>query len=127
MKNAEKNEPSLTSVNQAVLEISHSKVKNLHHGNCKKVEVQYGFCACAVVASTDSVLPSTVAHWGAVVKGPLCRSVLGESGRIRAPHWSPSRHRIDNREPQSPLRVNRVGTVHCPVEVPLHFASPRAT
>ena len=43
----------------------------------KKVEVQYGFCACAVVTSTDSVFPSTVAHWGAVVKGPLRSSVGG--------------------------------------------------
>ena len=75
MKTAEKNEPSLTSMNQTVLEISHSKVKNLHHENCKKVVVQYGFCACAIVASTDSVFPSTdsvfpstVTHWGAIVE-----------------------------------------------------------
>ena len=101
MKNAEKNEPSLISMNQTVLEISHSKVKNLHHENCKKVEVHYGFCACAVVASTDSVFPSTITHWGAVVKGPLRRSVGGESGTIGALQWSPSRHRIDNQEPQS--------------------------
>ena len=62
----------------------------------KKIEVQYGFCACAVVASTDSVFPSTVAHWGTIVKGPLRRSVGGESGTIGALHWLPSRHRTDN-------------------------------
>ena len=61
----------------------------------KKVEVQYGFCACAVVASTDSVFPSTVAHWGTIVKGPLRRSVGGESGTIGALHWLPSRHLPD--------------------------------
>ena len=44
----------------------------------KKVEVQYGFCACAVGAATDSVFPSSVAHRGAVVKCGLCRSVGGE-------------------------------------------------
>ena len=96
MEDAEKNEPSLTSMNQTVLEISHSKVKNLRHENCKKVQVQYGFCACTVVASTDSVFPSTVAHWGTIVKGPLRRSVGGESGTVGALHWLPSRHRIDN-------------------------------
>ena len=89
----------------------------------KKVEVQYGFCACTVVTSTDSGFPSTVAHWGAVSKGPLRRSVGGELGTIGALHWSPSRHRIDNREPQSFFRVNRLGIVHCLVELFLHFAS----
>ena len=49
--------------------------------------------------------------------------VGGESGRIGTLHWSPSRHRIDNREPQSVFRVNRAGIVHCLVELFLHFAS----
>ena len=82
MKNAEKNEPSLTSMNQTVLEISHSKVKNLHHENCKKVEVHYGFCARAVVASTDSVFPSTIAHWGAIVRVHSVGRWVGNQGRL---------------------------------------------
>ena len=90
----------------------------------KKVEGQYGFCASAVVASTDSVFPSTVAHQGTVVKGPLHRLVAGESGRIGALHWSPSRHRIDNREPPELFKVKRVGAVHFLIELFLHFASP---
>ena len=47
-----------------------------HHENCKKVEVQYGFYACALGVSTDSVFPSSVAHLGAVVKCRLRRSVI---------------------------------------------------
>ena len=55
-----------------------------HHENCKKVEVQYRFCACAVGVSTDSVFPSIVAHRGGVVKCRLCRSVAEEFGTIGA-------------------------------------------
>ena len=48
----------------------------------KKVEVHYGFCACAVVASTDSVFPSTVAHWGAVVRVHSVGRWVGNQGRL---------------------------------------------
>ena len=67
----------------------------VHARNCEKdLHTVHGkssdyLCASAVGVSADSVFPSTIADWGAVG---------GESGRIGALHWSPSRHRMDNRE-----------------------------
>ena len=51
----------------------------------KKVEVQYRFCACAVVVSTHSDFPSTIAHWGAVGKCRL-RKLVGRKGGGLRPH-----------------------------------------